>query len=231
MKTKTLAIMAGLGGSLLLAGTADAAYTGLSGEQFGVNVMIDGTEWQVWRVYANVDNPLDAIQAISGNAVNPIVIQTNMGSFYQNKVFGVQHNIEEPVGFLAADPNLAFDTFVTIGTPVLVPEDGMGNGGPTQLQGFATPGFAAGSLMITNGAWFRTPGNNLTIAGPDLRVLIGQFTFERGATVDGVVRVAGNFDGESTQFIGQTFFLPAPGALALLGLAGIAGGRRRRRAD
>ncbi|MHC4993374.1 MAG: PEP-CTERM sorting domain-containing protein, partial [Planctomycetota bacterium] len=87
---------------------------------------------------------------------------------------------------------------------------------------------------LDDGSWFRTPDDPATIIGDDGRIIIGQFTIPAGARLDGIVRIAGFFDGDPTDLIGQTFnfstAVPAPGALALLGLAGLAGGRRRRRA-
>jgi uncharacterized protein (TIGR03382 family) len=240
MKVKTLATMAGLGGSLFLAGTADAAYVGMGNHEsvdgtaaFATVTLTDGSMWDVYRVYAYVDNPADSIEAISGNAANPIII-TGSGAFYQNKALG-PNNIEPNPALFPAFPDLEWDTFVTIGRAALDLA-----AGPTMTQGVFPPdgpGFMGDTLMITNGAWFRTPGNAATIAGDDLRVLIGQFSVPAGSNtagdgsgLEGVVRVAGRFDGESNQFLNQTFQLPAPGALALLGLAGLAGGRRRRRA-
>jgi MYXO-CTERM domain-containing protein len=64
-------------------------------------------------------------------------------------------------------------------------------------------------------------------------VLIGQFTVVGGtgdaaADLLGQVNIQGkDASGETFQEIGATW-VPAPGAMALLGLAGLAGRRRRR---
>jgi MYXO-CTERM domain-containing protein len=186
MKVKTLAMMAGLGGSLLLGG-------------------------------------------IAGNAANPLMITSSMGDFFQEKSLGA-NNIEPNAGLFGAFPDLEYDTYVTIGNKTLDPLS------PTQLSpGFTSgQGFSGGTLFLDDGSWFRTPDDPATIIGDDGRIIIGQFTIPAGARLDGIVRIAGFFDGDPTDLIGQTFnfstAVPAPGALALLGLAGLAGGRRRRRA-
>lgn len=236
MKVKTLALMAGFGSSLILAGAANADYVGMGGIQVQSGIDIGGTSYDVWRVYAIVDSLSDTVEAISGNAANPIIITSLDGAFYQNKA-----NVTNVEPIAPGMTDLRFDSFPTIGRAEFDPAVSF-----TMTQGVFPPdgpGFMGDTLMISNGAWFRTPGNaatqaqNLsetaTNAGADvgnIGVLIGQFTIPAGGTLDGIVRVAGNFGGTSQQFIGQTFNLPAPGALALLGLAGLAGGRRRRRA-
>ncbi|MHC5004431.1 MAG: hypothetical protein ACYTJ0_15055 [Planctomycetota bacterium] len=237
MTTRTLAAMSALGGSLLLSTAADAAYVGLGTHEgpsgvrpFATVSLTDGSTWDVWRIYAWVDNPADSIEAISGNAANPIII-TGSGAFYQNKALGPS-NVEPNPALFPAFPDLQWDTFVTIGRAELDLA-----AGATMTQGVFPPdgpGFMGDTLMVTNGAWFRTPGNPATVAGDDLKVLIGQFSVPAGSStagtgsgLEGVMRVAGRFDGEANQFLNQTFQIPAPGAWMILGLAGLS--RRRRR--
>ncbi|MHC5004430.1 MAG: hypothetical protein ACYTJ0_15050 [Planctomycetota bacterium] len=235
MTTRTLAAMSALGGSLLLSTAADAAYVGLGNHQsvdgtapFAAVTLTDGTSWHVWRIYAYVDNPADSIEAISGNAANPIIV-TGSGAFYQNKALG-PNNVEPNPALFPAFPDLQWDTFVTIGRAELDLA-----AGATMTQGVFPPdgpGFMGDTLMVTNGAWFRTPGNPATVAGADLKVLIAQLTVPAGegvSAVEGVVRVAGRFDGEADQFLNQTFQTPAPGPWMLLGLAGLSQRRHRRR--
>ena len=70
------------------------------------------------------------------------------------------------------------------------------------------------------------------LAGSDLRVLVGQFTMLGiDSQVSGVLNLQGyQGDFEPFQSRNQTFVfpVPAPGAIALLGLAGIASRRRRK---
>ena len=92
--------------------------------------------------------------------------------------------------------------------------------------------YGADSVSTSDGSFYVTPDDaqGAEVGG---RVLIAQFTsswttiptsWERSACR---VRIAdgSNWGAESVSY---DFALPAPGALALLGLAGIAGRRRRR---
>ncbi len=64
----------------------------------------------------------------------------------------------------------------------------------------------------------------------DGRVLLGQFTVDIGDHVFGKINIQGkNADLTNWQYRGVTFdSIPAPGAIALLGIAGIAARRRRK---
>ena len=87
--------------------------------------------------------------------------------------------------------------------------------------------------MTDNGSWFATPDDPQVLAGADLRVMVGQFTmYGEDSHVMGVLNLQGKAgDFETFQARDQAFdfaIIPAPGALALLGLAGIASRRRRK---
>jgi hypothetical protein len=159
---------------------------------------IAGVEYDVYRVYVEVSSPSDTVELVSGNAANPVLIAGGgVAGFYQNTTFKGGGGDFEPNSVLfALDPDLEWDTFVTIGTPVFV-----ASSGPTQFVAFDTPGFQCDRLMLTNGGWYRVPGDPLTAAGDDLRVLIGQFTIPRGAALSGSLRVTGDFDGVGEQHI------------------------------
>ncbi|HJN72039.1 MAG TPA: PEP-CTERM sorting domain-containing protein, partial [Phycisphaerales bacterium] len=82
-------------------------------------------------------------------------------------------------------------------------------------------------LATDNGSWFCTP---VDPQGEEVggRVLIGQFTLVGGTDLIGQISLQGkDADGNTWQELGVTW-VPAPGAMALLGLAGLAGRRRRR---
>ena len=90
-----------------------------------------------------------------------------------------------------------------------------------------------GDISTDNGSWFATPDDIQGTAGADLRVMVGQFTLlGTDSTVSGVLNLQGKQgDFETFQARGQEFsfsMIPAPSALALLGLAGIASRRRRK---
>ena len=131
------------------------------------------------------------------------------------------------------------DSFVTIGgfaQDTILPEQAPGAGAGTGLDpnfggnGAAAPGANAGwyngSPPSLNGLVGSVPEPNGDLIG--LGVLIGRF-----ATVGGSDLVGGTLEVTWNQGLGtpgqqQGFTItPAPGALALLGLAGLAGRRRR----
>ena len=236
MKVKTLSALAGLGGALILSGSADAAYVGLS-TQLHTTVSIAGVSHDVYRVYANFTSALDQLTVVSGSgAAGPITIsQLNAagngpGSGFYNNAFGGPPG-PEPGVLPSFAPELQWDTFVTIGAAV----------GPQPAPDATSlsPGFVGGLITGTgatagDSAWFVTPDAPQSIAGADLSVMMAQLTVQAGQHVAGTVNISGVTaaiagGGESFTANGQTFSsIPAPGALALLGLAGLVGSRRRR---
>ena len=126
------------------------------------------------------------------------------------------------------------DSFVTIGgfdQGVAAPEQAPGAGAGTGLDpnfggnGAAAPGALAGWY---NGSPPSLNGQVGAVEGSDLGVLIGRFaTVGDSDLTGGTLEVTWNQGlGTPGQQAGFTI-VPAPGALALLGLAGIAGRRRR----
>ena len=126
------------------------------------------------------------------------------------------------------------DSFVTIGgfdQGVAAPEQAPGAGAGTGLDpnfggnSAAAPGALAGWY---NGSPPSLNGQVGAVEGSDLGVLIGRFaTVGDSDLTGGTLEVTWNQGlGTPGQQAGFTI-VPAPGALALLGLAGIAGRRRR----
>ena len=205
--------------SSLIAGSAMADYTGLN--YTGVNNG-DGT-WTA-RIYAGFDAETDQLNAVFGDPDDSLLISATNG-FYQN-AFGGATSADINPAFYDLFPSLLQDSWVTIGL-----EDNVNN---AMLNiGIDWSGFEGGGDIATNnGAWFATPADAQVLAGSDLRVLIGQFTmFGLDAHVSGVLNLQGyQGDFDSYQARNQVFdyAIPAPGALALLGIAGFATRRRRK---
>ena len=220
MNNKTLSLTIAAGS--LIAGSAMADYTGLS--YTAVNNG-DGT-WTA-QIFADFSAATDELDAVFGDAENSLLIGTNStgGGFYQNALGGnTSANINPAL--LDLFPSLALDSWVTIGL-----EDMTGN---NMLNiGIDFSSFeAGGSIATDNGSWFATPDDPQVLAGADLRVMVGQFTmFGLDSHVSGVLNLQGKA-GDFVTFQARDqifdFALPAPGALALLGLAGIASRRRRK---
>lgn len=225
MKVKSLSVLAGVAGTLVFTSMASAGYTGLSTSSFvGAGWVANGYAGLVtYRIYANFDSPTDELNAVFGSSVNPLSMSSTDGLFFNDSFFD---SLTAPQD-LTGPPFLywanQWDTYVDIGLT-----DATGD--QTQL----TPGFSAevgnlaGDFTTFNASWFVTPSTPQGIAGPDGQVLIAQLTVNAGQDVSGIVNL--QFLG-GAQALDQAFAsaVPAPGALALLGLAGLAGTRRRRR--
>jgi MYXO-CTERM domain-containing protein len=217
MNTKILLGLTAGVGSLILAGTATADFQGLSLEVVDNGGLVAGTTYDV---YANVDAG-GRVDAVYGDGTNVLSIGVNGGNFVQN-AFGGNTSMDINAAFLPMFPSLAYDSFVTIGLT-----DSTGNA--LNNIGIDFTGFAAGGTLSTdNGTWFVTPddaqGNE-----SDGRVLLGRFTID-GGTLEGSLNLQGR-DVNGTVWNADGIALgaiPAPGALALLGLAGLASRRRRK---
>jgi len=225
---KRLSIFASTVGGLALAGSATAGLNGLSYDIIGSD-LVDGT--YTVRLYADVDAG-DRVDAVYGNT--DIAMSINMiggASTYQNTTYGGPTSKSINSAFFAIVPSLEWDSYVTIGC---LYSDGTPFGGNAlQDIGIDWSGFeSGGSANSTNGTWFVTPADE---QGGEMggRVLVGQFTIY-GGTGDYDMEFSAGFQGKDAS--GTTWNaagsaligVPAPGALALLGLAGLAGRRRRR---
>ena len=202
--------------SLLAVGSASADFTGMQFE----NVENGLAGLTTVRVYAGVSVGGE-VDAVYGDGVNALAISSNSG-FYQNQFGGYGTPSAALFGFF---PSLEFDSFVTIGLT--------DDAGDAMLDiGIDWADFeAGGDIATSNGTWFATPSDAqvLEIGG---RVLIGQFTVADGDHVYGSMNFQGknadlsNWNADCVTFDSDA--IPAPGALALLGLAGIAARRRRK---
>ena len=215
IKTLSMTIAAG---SLLATG-AMADYTEMSYEAVNNN---DGT-WTA-RIFANFDAATDELDALYGDGSNLLHISSTT-SFYQN-TFGGNTSADINPALYDAFPSLRLDSWVTIGL-----EDNVGN---NMLNiGMDWANFEAGGAIETsNGTWFATPDDPQVLAGADLRVMIGQFTmYGTDSCLFGVINLqgkAGDFETFNITGVAFDYALPAPGALALLGLAGLVSRRRRK---
>jgi hypothetical protein len=218
MKKSTLSLTIVAGS--LIASSAMADYTGLT----SVNVDNGDGTWTA-QIYANFSAATDEVDAVFGDAQNALAIETS-SSFYQNALGGATSTSINPA-LVALFPSLALDSWVTIGL-----SDQTGNALLNIGIDF-TDFEAGGSISTDNGSWFATPDDPQVLAGDDLRVLVGQFTMlGLDSNVSGILNIQGKAgDFETFQARDQAFdfsMVPAPGALALLGLAGVASRRRRK---
>jgi hypothetical protein len=154
-------------------------------------------------------------------------------SFYQHTAFGGPTSQSINSAFFPLAPSLEWDSYVSIGALY-------SNGAPFANNSLLDIGIdwasfeGGGALVTDNGSWFVTP---VDPQGEELsgRVFIGQFTVV-GGSGDGYADLVGQIsiqgkDADSVTFQenGVTWtVVPAPGAIALLGLAGICSRRRRK---
>ena len=211
MKTKIIA-SAGVG-ALLLTGIASADYQGISAELHAQSAFGD-----TYRLYVDLDAG-DRLDAVYGSSDNNLVLGSN-AALYENN-FGGNTSLNINPALLAVFSSLAYDSWVTIGS-----ETDTGNALSIQSVNFGSGGNFADTA---NGSWYVTPDD---AQGEEVggRVLIAQLTIAGGGSADdlyGNLNFQGKLaDGSNWGAVDQ--WIPAPGALALLGLAGIAGRRRRR---
>ena len=242
MKAKTLCLLAGTAVPLILTGSVQAGFLGISTvskpNEFGLLVV---------NVYAMFDRPPtpdpdnpgefiihDLMRAVAGTHLNPMLIQVIGGTFYNHFLNGDQAPLTSLVG---AFPIAAFDTFVTIGVKQLIAPGGPGPGQTEDLLTI-TPGFGpieGTSFSTTTGGWAIIPDAaqadpfNPDFFAGDGRVLIGQFATADGTGFSGTMLLRFVANSQVTQNYVSFFHVPAPGAVALLGMAGLRGSRGRRR--
>jgi MYXO-CTERM domain-containing protein len=214
-------IFAGTVATFALATIASASpYQGMSAE-----LVNSGDQGDSYRVYALLDAGA-RVDAVYGNSAGDLNIYASSGTFYQNLSYGGNTSTSINSAFFPVFPSIEWDSYVSIGC--LYSDGTPFDGNALNEIGIDWSGFNAGGALNTdNGSWFVTPDD---AQGEELggMVFVGQFTVEAGAEVLGQVNLQGkDADGNTWNEVGASW-VPAPGALALLGLAGIAGRRRRR---
>ena len=208
--------------ALIGAGLAAAVATGASATVTGLEVEYGGLVGgrHVWSVYA------------VSNDVNNVMLNIIGHSVVDGSMAGVQHNdfgggTWSPTLTILPD-QLANDSYVTVTCQA-------GAAAGTNLD----PSFGAGTgSVIPEGAGWLTanPGSPILFAGGRIKIMqIAGETYSNGpggAFYTGSLTVGYKLNTNATtplyaENLTYTIGVPAPGALALLGLAGIAGRRRR----
>ena len=173
-----------------------------------------------YQIYADVDAG-NQLNAVYGDGSVTLDVHVVNGSFYQNMFGGNTSQNINPARY-GAFPSLMYDSWVTIGL-----DDQVGNA--LNNIGIDWSAFEGGGAIVTSdGSWFATP-DDAQVFEVGGRVLIGQFT-TTGDGVEGTINMQGKEADGTTNWnaLGAYFnTVPAPGAIALLGLAGLVGRRRR----
>ena len=214
---KKITRLSGSVGILALATAASASpYLGIVAELTDNGGVIAG---DTYRLYAELESGA-RVDAVYGNGDNPLFIDVEGGSFVQSP-YGGATSMDNNPAFWALFPSLEFESFVTIG--LLSNTSNALNNVGIDWSSFE----AGGALSTANGTWFVTPAD---VQGQEVggRVLLGQFTVTSGATLVGHVSIQGKDASGETWQANNVSWVPAPGALALLCVGGLAGRRRRR---
>ncbi|MHC4127167.1 MAG: hypothetical protein ACYTE6_11560 [Planctomycetota bacterium] len=232
MKMKTLAVLAGVSAPLIATSASSAGFVGLNivkkiPNPYGITTI---------NIYAEFDNMgNDWLDGVAGTPNTPLSIGIVGGTFY-NHWSG--SDTAPPQGLINVYPSLAYDSFYTIGLK-LIP---MGGSNETTVVNMPTLGSYYGpfvtSVSTTNGSWAIVPptdtqGNpwDPDSGGSGGEVLIGQFSTTQGTGIYGQFLIQFTGDGVPGTQAAVSFEwpVPTPGALGLLGAAGLIGRRRRRR--
>jgi MYXO-CTERM domain-containing protein len=215
MKVKTLSALAGLGSAMILSTGARADLVANTGVNTSLSVEAvtsgggappAGLPRTIYHVYANFTAGTDRVETWGIGGVNFGPGGATLGLRYANQGPVVGGSPTDAAGYSPGFPNFA------TGTSVPVPASGMAV--------FITPDDAQGAAN-----WIDSGSDTST------RVLLMQLVVNTGDHVQGTIGLvwSGGALAGSQVASGLSFTtVPAPGALALLGLAGLVGSRRRR---
>ncbi len=186
MKLVTKVIKLGIFASLTLLFSlvnqdAKAQATGVEMEIYFVHNGVNSglpAGYITYRCYVTFTNPEDvmgSVYAVPGGAGSPPFSVTTDCDFYQNPNAGLLAQDNNPA-FWPIFPDMEWDSWLTIGK-----ENSFTPGANTTAlsipAGAFAPFEAGNSFTITDGIFFIPNNNEInTIAGADLRVLVGQFT-------------------------------------------------------
>jgi MYXO-CTERM domain-containing protein len=227
--TFALGAIAALG----MGAAASAEFVGVYADSYAVNV--SGADYAVIDIYIQFDNSADTVL----NLFNTEIFNMGGSAFHHNDfntlsgqpgTWSVQQTANLPALGLVPDN----DSFVLIGGPI-------GSANNTALDPSFSP--ATAPVPPLNAGWFTSnpPALQGRADATTLRTFVGRFVkagidtaealsfafnmgYNQGLGTPAVFAYA-NGAGRGPAF--EIAYVPAPGALALLGLAGLAGRRRR----
>jgi len=239
MKTGMIATLAGLA----VAGSASATFT-----QYVVtstNVTNSGQNLTVYTLWARFNGPTDTVlnafnlAGVGASSMSGFWHKDN--AYYNSGVLMQEYGTWNPSQTGSATANRPFDSYLTIGgqaTPTNTT-----NADPSWVSGGTGSGAADARSwnrpdLPNNGTlgWFNSNPPNLqgrvgSAGNTATDVRLGQFVLlandAAARTYSLTIGYNDGVPGSAVQFGNGTFSLPTPGAVALLGLAGLAGRRRR----
>ena len=204
--------------ALIVSGSAFADFSGAS---YTVESAVAG--YDTYKVYLNFSSPSDKLLAINGDIAGGYsALSYEGGELYNVLLAGA---LPDDTGAYGAIPGFEGDSYVTIGgqasdtsfSPGFL--DGNADAFGTKIRG-------SSFTWENNGGYFDSnPGSGAFDTGAG--ILIAQLTVASGEDITFGGTASFNSDAGDLSFASfSVTTVPAPGALALLGLAGL--GRRRR---
>ncbi len=250
MRKNVLPIAAGVLGSLALAVSASADFTGFEVENKGQYNTADAFGGpnvglvDVWNLYVLLDDPNDSLNAIFVVADDPNTNQMihssdlneafdGLGGGFWNWAFGANTPLFKGPTYNLDPAAGDADTYLTIGLKSgSFPDGGDAAFFPPGGEGIlVASGILNGNGVINEDFAYAATPADIQVYPMDGRVLVLQVAVLSGENASGVWNIQwGNVGAGGGQANSVTWTtVPAPGVLALLGLAGLAGARRRRR--
>ncbi len=222
MKATTLRVLVGVTAPLILTGSVQAGFLGIKivskPNEFGLLVC---------NVYAVFDRPgQDLFIHVGGTSNAPMLVQVIGGTFYNHSFAG---NSAPTTMLVNAFPSIAYDSFVTINAKVT------SNAFPDQtVQAPDLPTIQGTQFATTIAGWAIIPDApqadpfNSDYGGTgNGQSLFAQFATADGSAIRGTMLIGYISNGVSIDAIVSFYHVPGPGALWLLGAAGLLGSRRR----
>ena len=198
--------------------------TSAMSEYVGLSFEYEDADNDLWtmRLYADFTSSTDQLTAVFADAQSSLYIRSENG-LYQNP-FGGPTSVSINPALYDVFPSLKYDSWVTIGS-----EDQVDNA--MLVTGIDWTEFEnGGDIEFDNGTWFATKDDAQTVAGNDLRVLIGQFTtYGSDSQIYGSINLLGQ-QGDLVPFVARDQYfgwVPAPATILLLGLGCLKNRRRR----
>ncbi|MEY4118655.1 MAG: hypothetical protein RLZZ116_1983 [Planctomycetota bacterium] len=234
---------------LAVAGSASAAFVGYFVSV--TQVTTGGVLLDQYRVVARFNGPTDTVlNVFNFSYTGGANVADAYGAFYHKDnssynggVLSKQYGTWSPTLTGSPTLNRPFDSYLVIGgaataTNTTNADPSWNSGGSGAHAGGATGWNRADLLNNGTMGWFNSSPPNLQgrvgqAGNTATDVLLGQFVVDRDASAGSWTLTVGYNDGvagSAVQFATNSFTIgaiPAPGALALLGLAGFAGRRRR----
>ena len=161
--------------TLLLAATGFSQFMGLESEVHATSE--HGTTYRVYAEFASATDECVAVYSVGAAETNPVTLELSVTtSFYQSDG-GANLGSNINAFFLTVLPDLAYDSWFTIGSQTNDDPSVSSIGMTSAFNSFNDGnGFILGEGAV-GGSWYITPGSNeLAYAGDDLSVLLAQFT-------------------------------------------------------